>query len=131
MLNWNETLDDWVVSDDPGALREHELVKVRCRDVLEHIEPQDEDSFLRNIRRGMTTNGVMVVGMPSIESQVYASEASRVGHVNCKRSEDLRTQMLLHFSTVFSFAMNDEVIHTGFPRMANYIFAIGCGPKGN
>ena len=38
MLNWNATLEDWVVSDDTNALREHELLKVRCRDVLEHIE---------------------------------------------------------------------------------------------
>ncbi len=38
MLNWNESLDDWVVKDTPAALREHELLKVRCRDVLEHID---------------------------------------------------------------------------------------------
>jgi Mg2+ and Co2+ transporter CorA len=46
MLNWNETLDDWVVSDDPTALREHELLKVRCRDVLEHI-----DRVVHHVRR--------------------------------------------------------------------------------
>ena len=46
MLNWNETLDDWVVSDDPVALREHELLKVRCRDVLEHI-----DRVVNHVRR--------------------------------------------------------------------------------
>ncbi|WP_416561354.1 magnesium transporter CorA family protein [Limnohabitans sp. yimb22184] len=46
MLNWNETLDDWVVSDDPTALREHELLRVRCRDVLEHI-----DRVVHHVRR--------------------------------------------------------------------------------
>lgn len=46
VLNWNETLDDWVVSDDPAALREHELLKVRCRDVLEHI-----DRVVHHVRR--------------------------------------------------------------------------------
>jgi Mg2+ and Co2+ transporter CorA len=46
MLNWNETLDDWVVNDDPAALREHELLKVRCRDVLEHI-----DRVVHHVRR--------------------------------------------------------------------------------
>jgi Mg2+ and Co2+ transporter CorA len=46
MLNWNETLDDWVVNDDPTALREHELLKVRCRDVLEHI-----DRVVHHVRR--------------------------------------------------------------------------------
>lgn len=46
MLGWNETLDDWVVSNDPVALREHELLKVRCRDVLEHI-----DRVVHHVRR--------------------------------------------------------------------------------
>ncbi len=46
VLNWNETLDDWVVKDDPTALREHELLKVRCRDVLEHI-----DRVVNHVRR--------------------------------------------------------------------------------
>jgi Mg2+ and Co2+ transporter CorA len=46
MLNWNETLDDWVVNDDPAALREHELLTVRCRDVLEHI-----DRVVHHVRR--------------------------------------------------------------------------------
>ena len=46
MMNWNETLDDWVVNNDPFALREHELLKVRCRDVLEHI-----DRVVHHVRR--------------------------------------------------------------------------------
>ncbi len=46
MLNWHETLDDWVVSTDAAALREHELLKVRCRDVLEHI-----DRVVNHVRR--------------------------------------------------------------------------------
>ena len=46
MLNWNATLEDWVVSDETSALREHELLKVRCRDVLEHI-----DRVVNHVRR--------------------------------------------------------------------------------
>ena len=46
ILSWNETLDDWVVSDDTFAQREHELLKVRCRDVLEHI-----DRVVHHVRR--------------------------------------------------------------------------------
>lgn len=71
----------------------------------------------------------MVVGMPSIESQVYASEASRIGLVNCKRAEDLKSIMLTHFENVFSFSMNDGVVHTGYSGMAHYIFAVGVAPR--
>ena len=46
MLSWNETLEDWATSDDPAQMREHELLKVRCRDVLEHI-----DRVVHHVRR--------------------------------------------------------------------------------
>lgn len=94
-------------------------------DVLEHVERADEGIFLANIAASMTTNGVIVVGMPSSESQLYASEGSRAGHVNCKTQEELRAAMETVCSNVFMFSMNDELVHTGYARMANYIFAVG------
>jgi len=30
---------------------------------------------------------------------------------------------------VFSFSMNDEVVHTGFEKMAHYLFVICCGAR--
>jgi len=33
------------------------------------------------------------------------------------------------FHNVFIFSMNDEVVHTGFHKMANYVFAIGAGKR--
>ena len=35
---WIDALDDWPDEADPGARRERELLRVRSRDVLEHIE---------------------------------------------------------------------------------------------
>ncbi len=35
---WTESLDTWGVGKDVRAEREHELLKIRSRDVLEHIE---------------------------------------------------------------------------------------------
>jgi Mg2+ and Co2+ transporter CorA len=35
---WTESLDTWGVGKDTPAEREHELLKIRSRDVLEHIE---------------------------------------------------------------------------------------------
>ena len=34
-----------------------------------------------------------------------------------------------YFNNVFMFSMNDEVVHTGFHKMAHYIFAVGCNAK--
>lgn len=38
VLDWIEALKVWPVADTPEARREHELLLVRSRDVLEHIE---------------------------------------------------------------------------------------------
>ena len=32
---------------------------------------------------------------------------------------------------VFIFSMNDEVVHTGFTKMAHYLLGLCCSPKGN
>jgi 2-polyprenyl-3-methyl-5-hydroxy-6-metoxy-1,4-benzoquinol methylase len=98
-------------------------------DVLEHISSNKEDVFLTNIKKSISKSGVLIIGMPSLESQIYASHASKIGHVNCKKSEDLKSTLHKHFVNVFIFSMNDEVVHTGFHRMANYILAVCTSPR--
>jgi len=93
-------------------------------DVLEHIDTSKEETFLTNIKDNLKSNGKIIVGMPSLESQQYASPASLEGHVNCKRQEDLSCLMKKIFGSTISFSMNDEVVQTGFARMANYIFSV-------
>ena len=38
LQDWIDSIETWPESDTPAAHREHELLKVRSRDVLEHIE---------------------------------------------------------------------------------------------
>ena len=97
-------------------------------DVLEHIPADKEDAFLANIVASLTDSGVLLVGIPSIQSQAYASPPSKAGHVNCKDGPGLRATMTRHFRNVFIFSMNDEVVHTGFYPMAHYLFALCCHP---
>jgi 2-polyprenyl-3-methyl-5-hydroxy-6-metoxy-1,4-benzoquinol methylase len=98
-------------------------------DVLEHIPKDHEDTFLTNLCGSLTDTGVVVIGTPSLESQIFASPQSKEGHVNCKSAQDLQRFLLRHFANVFVFSMNDEVIHTGFPKMAHYLMALCCSPK--
>lgn len=93
-------------------------------DVLEHIPADQEDVFLSNIVASLKAHGVLIVGLPSTHSQAYASPASRAGHVNCKDAAGLKTTLSKFFHNVFIFSMNDEVVHTGFPAMAHYLFAL-------
>ncbi len=93
-------------------------------DVLEHIDQDNEDRFLQNIMCALTAEAVMIVGMPSLESQVHASEGSKKGHINCKSAPELNHVMSRYFHSVFLFSMNDEMVHTGFHKMAHYIIAV-------
>ena len=98
-------------------------------DVLEHIQPADESAFLTNFAASLQKHGAAIIGMPSLESQVYASEVSKAGHVNCKSMPELRKTMEEYFSNVFIFSMNDEVVHTGYHKMAHYLMALCVDPK--
>ncbi len=98
-------------------------------DVLEHIQPQDEARFLGNLLASLDPHGVMIVGMPSLESQAHASPQSKAGHVNCKSGNDFKSLMAVYFHNVFLFSMNDETVHTGFYPMAHYLIAVCCGPR--
>ncbi len=98
-------------------------------DVLEHIQKIHEDVFLKNICSSLKDHGSLIIGMPSLESQVYASEGSKAGHVNCKSGNELRDFLKKYFHSVFMFSMNDEVLHTGFFPMSHYLLAVCCDKK--
>jgi hypothetical protein len=93
-------------------------------DVLEHIAPMNEDRFLRHIKASLYPNGVFICGSPSWESQSYASPESAAYHTNCKKQEDFRRALHMHWDNVFVFGMNDEVVHTGYGPMCHYRLAI-------
>jgi len=95
-------------------------------DVLEHIAKRKERRFLDNLIAPLTAHGVLIVGMPSLQSQSYASPQSKEGHVNCKDQNDFRSLMRNYFHHVFMFSMNDEVVHTGYSAMSHYNIALCC-----
>lgn len=98
-------------------------------DVLEHIKPEEENLFLTNMANSLERNGIAIVGMPSLESQTYASPASKEGHVNCKSGEALKSKLQEFFHNVFVFSMNDETVHTGYYPMAHYLIALCTNKK--
>ena len=98
---------------------------VYCLDVLEHIAPERSDEFLKNLA---ACAPVAIVGMPSLESQAYASEISKLEHKNCMTKGDLRVAMQGHFAQVFMFGMTDETLHVGMDSMTPYLLAVGVNP---
>lgn len=98
-------------------------------DVLEHIDTEHEAEFVKNICNSISESGILIIGMPSLESQKYASTQSKIGHVNCKTGSELRECLNKSFNVVLVFSMNDEVVHTGFHPMAHYLLAVCCHKK--
>ena len=114
---------------DPDA---HGFDAISLFDVLEHVDPVQENDFMASMVAGINPEtGVMIVGIPSLESQKYASPVSAAQHINCKTQNQLKDFLSQYFANVFMFGMNDEVLHTGFPSMCQYILCIAVGPKGN
>ena len=98
-------------------------------DVLEHIEKTTEDLLLEALSKSLKDNGTLIVGIPSIESQPYASPVSKVQHINCKSMYELKDLMSNYFRNVYMFGMNDEMLHVGYHHMCQYIFAMGVNPR--
>ena len=99
-------------------------------DVIEHIPQRLENAFLDNICAALAHEGTCILGPPNIAAGEHASASSREGHVNLKSAETLRAFLARRFHNVFSFSMNDEVVHTGYAPMAHYLFAVGVGVTG-
>ncbi len=98
-------------------------------DVIEHLFPHEEAAWMANMVAHLQPDGIMLTGTPNKTAAAYASPNSVHGHVNLKSHDELRDLMRVHFKNVFMFGMNDEVVHTGFAPMANYLWALGVGRR--
>lgn len=98
-------------------------------DVIEHLEPRLEANFMKNITRCLKKDGVLIIGTPNKTASGYATERSRVQHINLKTMASLKELMEKYFKNVFMFGMNDEVVHTGYAPMCHYIWGLGAGLK--
>lgn len=95
-----------------------------CLDVIEHIDPVQSPDFVQGLASALIPYGVAVVGTPSLASAEFASLHSRIGHINLYDPDRLRAELQASFSRVFMLSMNDEVVHTGFDRLAHYLLAV-------
>ena len=84
---------------------------------------------MENLLASIPPEAPVIIGIPSLESQVYASPQSKAGHVNCKSGVDFKRDLEQYFHNVFVFSMNDEVVHTGYYPMAHYLLAVCCGKR--
>ena len=94
-------------------------------DVLEHIPEKKEKVFLKNILKSLKKEGILIIGIPSLEFQAFSRPKHISGHINCKTSSELKKTLNNYFHNVIIFSMNDEMVHTGFEKMSCY-FCFMC-----
>jgi 2-polyprenyl-3-methyl-5-hydroxy-6-metoxy-1,4-benzoquinol methylase len=98
-------------------------------DVFEHISPRDSNKFLKSIIRHMSRDALLIVGMPTKESQIYASKLSKLGHINLFSIFEARRYFYNFFDNVLVFGMNDEMLNLNFEPLNHYMILICIGPK--
>ena len=94
-------------------------------DVIEHLTVDQGHSLVAEMSRRLKPGGLLVIGSPSIWSYPYQSPISQVSHVKCYDLPELETLIENFVDRTISFSMNDELVHTGYHKMAWYYFVIG------
>lgn len=98
-------------------------------DFWEHLEPSKEDTVMHNMITAYEDreSAVMIIGTPNLSASKYASPQSAALHINLKSHATLKALLEKYFFNVFMFGMNDEVVHTGYAPMCQYLWGIGVG----
>ena len=98
-------------------------------DVIEHMTKQTAHKFLTAMTNHLNPTGMLVIGTPSIHSYKYQGALSQASHIKCYDQDEL-VELIDHYcARTLPFSMNDELVHTGHPKMAWYYFILGFLPK--
>ena len=98
-------------------------------DVIEHMSTELGHKLIEAKAKHIQKNGMIIVGTPSHWSYEYQSQISQSSHVKCYDLPELLDLMDNYVQRTIAFSMNDEMVHTGFHKMAWYYFIIGFGRK--
>ncbi len=98
-------------------------------DVIEHMDEEQGREFVERLARRVKPDGMLVIGSPSHWSFPHQSKISQAGHIKCYKQEELVALLGEYFDRTIPFSMNDEVVHTGHPKMAWYYFVLGLVPN--
>lgn len=97
-------------------------------DVIEHMPEEQGRELVRSMSQRLKPTGMIVIGTPSVHSYPYQSALSQASHLKCYDQHELVALMDRSFGRTLAFSMNDEVVHTGHPKMAWYYFVLGLLP---
>jgi 2-polyprenyl-3-methyl-5-hydroxy-6-metoxy-1,4-benzoquinol methylase len=108
------------LDDKPAVAGDYNVVA--ALDVIEHLTPEQGRRLIHKMEGCLSSSGMLVLGTPSVYSAPYQSDFSQLSHVHCYDRDELLEVLKEHFGRVLCFSMNDEVVHTGHPKLAWYYF---------
>ncbi|OGG09609.1 hypothetical protein A2154_03060 [Candidatus Gottesmanbacteria bacterium RBG_16_43_7] len=98
-------------------------------DVIEHFSANEGKKMIAEMAKHVKKFGMLIIGSPSVYSYPYQSRLSRTSHIKCYDQHELVDLIGNFFSRTLAFSMNDEIVHTGHPKLAWYYFVIAMHPK--
>lgn len=93
-------------------------------DVIEHFTEDQMPTVTQAYADLTKDSGFAVIGTPNVHSRPYASKRRVETHPFEFSPEQYEERLREHFKNVFIFSMTDEVVSTGFNKMAWYLMAI-------
>ena len=109
----------------PAEISNAEFDAVVSTDVVEHFSREDGERIIATSHKLLSDRGMVIVGTPSKFSSAYRSAQSRAGHIHEYEPDELRELCGRYFKRTLMFSMNDEVVHTGFSKLAWFVFVLG------
>jgi len=107
----------------------HKYDVIVLLDVIEHMDEALGEKLIDKTADDLKENGWLVVGTPSCYSYEYQSQFSKAAHVKLYDQAELVGLIEKHYGRCLAFSMNDEMVHTGFSKLAWYYFVLAFGPR--
>ena len=104
---------------------------IAALDVIEHLPGPIAPDFIKRAASILPESGMLILGTPSLHSYPFQGPLSQASHEKCYELTELVSLVETGFGRTFAFSMNDEMVHTGNPKMAWYYFVIGVLPRKN
>lgn len=111
--------------DPPASVLDTGYTAVTMIDVIEHFYKEDGEKILKTFTSHLPRGGMMIIGTPSKYSAAYRSQQSRDVHFHEYEPDELLDMCRSYFSRTLFFSMNDELVHTGFRKLAWFFFILG------
>ena len=108
----------------PNVIAQNRFSAITAIDVIEHFYRGDGENIIEMYSRLLTENGIFIIGTPSKFSQSYRSKISKENHCYEYEPEELNDICGKFFGRTILLSMNDEIVHTGFSKLAWFFFVL-------